>query len=136
MKKTDSSPRRVMPIAILTSLLACFALSAVAIASSSVPAEKFDAQYLLPIDTDAWKAGRAAYDARDFERAVAYWQQVPTTHPEYPRSLRYIGWEVYADELGEPERALPYVHRCLAVDPFDGNTWQDLGRTYAALLGF
>ena len=55
--------------------------------------------------------------------------------PNRGRALRYIGWEVYASEVGEPRKALHYVNRCALENPLDGNTWQDLGRTYAAVIG-
>jgi hypothetical protein len=97
--------------------------------------DEIPAHLVLPRGADAWDAGRKAHDAGELEEAVAYWKQVSEDHPEYARSLRYIGWEVYAGERDEPRKALPYVHRCVLEAPFDGNTWQDLARTYAAVLG-
>lgn len=91
-------------------------------------------KWVLPASVDAWSAGRAAYDAGSMEEAVAYWRQVPSGHREYARALRYIGWEVYADELGEPRRGLSYVHRSVLEEPLASNTWQDLGRTYASMF--
>ena len=94
------------------------------------------AKYKLPPGVDAWDAGRTAYDERDYERAVAYWRQLDPSHPQYARSLRYVGWEVYAEKLDEPAKGLRYVHRSVLTEPLSENTWQDLGRTYASLFGF
>ncbi len=98
--------------------------------SASIPPE-----WKLEAGVSAWDEGLLAYDAGNFEEAVAYWRQVPPTDPEYARSLRYVGWEIYADQLGQPRKALPYVHKSLIEKPFDGSSWQDLGRTYAGLIG-
>ncbi len=99
-------------------------------AEAAVPAH-----LVLAVGVDPWEAGLEAHSTGEFEKAIAYWRQVPSSHPQHARSLRYIGWETYAKELGQPRKALGYVHRCVLVEPFQGNTWQDLGRTYAALFG-
>jgi len=139
---TRSKPSNVLKLTLSTATALSLSLALILFLSSASAtyfapeSEPVAAEYLVPPGADAWSMGRVAYDAGEFERAVAYWKQVPESDPQYARSLRYIGWEVYAEELGEPARALPFVHRCLWVAPLDGNTWQDLGRTYAVLLGF
>ena len=92
------------------------------------------AHYRLAAHVDPFDAGREAMQAEDWERAIAYLRQVPEGHGQYPRAQRYIGWEIYAEGMGEPRRGLDYVHRCLLEEPFEGNTWEDLGRTYASVL--
>ena len=46
-----------------------------------------------------------------------------------------LGWNVYADELGDPGRGVAFVNLSLEADPFDGNAWQDAVRVYAHGLG-
>jgi tetratricopeptide (TPR) repeat protein len=115
-------------------LIVCFLVAMTIILPGEAP-PPVQAKFLLPAGADAWKEGRAAYDTGDFEKAVEYWRQVPKDDPNRGRALRYIGWEVYASEVGEPRKALRYVNRCALENPLDGNTWQDLGRTYAAVVG-
>ncbi len=93
------------------------------------------AHWLLPPGTNAWDAGNAARDAGEIHKAIAYWRQVPEGDRQYARARRHIGWRLYTRELGEPRKALKYIHQSLMVDPLDGNAWQDLGRTYSAALG-
>lgn len=93
-------------------------------------------EHLLGPGLDPWEEGQAAYDAGDYERAVAYWRQVDPNHPEHTRALRFVGWEVYGRKLDQPAQGFRYVNQCLLANPLDGNAWQDLGRTYGAMLGF
>jgi len=94
------------------------------------------AHLLLPAGADAWQAGHTAYNEGDMEAAGAYWRQVPEDDEDWARAQRFLGWKLHVQEQGTPRKALPYVHRSLLADPMNGNVWQDLGRTYAATLGF
>lgn len=115
-------------------MIACLLLAMVVLLPGEAP-PPVQAKYLLPPGADAWEVGREAYESGDWEKAIESWRQVPEDHPQRGRALRYIGWEVYAEEMGEPRKALHYVNRCALEHPLDGNTWQDLGRTYAAVIG-
>ena len=87
-------------------------------------------------DPDAFDKGVDAYYAGEYEAALGYLTQVPSTHPEYAKAMRFVGWGIYANELGRPEEGVAYVNRSMAAAPLDGNVWQDLSRTYGdRLLG-
>ena len=93
-------------------------------------------EFVLAPGADPWEAANDAYGEGDLEAAIAFWRQVPPNHGQYARTQRKVGWEIYARRLGEPRKGLDYVHRSLLEKPFDGNTWEDVGRTYAMVLGW
>ncbi|MEM8713815.1 MAG: hypothetical protein AAGG01_22970 [Planctomycetota bacterium] len=88
----------------------------------------------VPVVGDPFAAGSAALDAGDYPVALGYFLQVPKTDHSYNRAQRYIGWEMYAEELGLPATGLSYVHRALIDEPFSSNSWEDAFRTYGALF--
>jgi tetratricopeptide (TPR) repeat protein len=136
MKKTTSVQRKILiGLTSFSGFIAVllFLLVVVIPLEDTTP---IPSQYFLVPGEDPWDFGWAAYQEGDFEQAAAYWKQIPEDHPQYSRSLRYLGWELQAGEFNEPRKALGYVHQSVLEAPFDGNTWQDLGRTYGALLGF
>ncbi len=123
-------------IALSLLLLLGFGVAAFTLVLPEDDLASIPAHLVLPAGADAWQEGSDAYRAGDLEVAAAYWRQVPETSEDWARSQRFLGWKLHVQEGGEPRKALPYVHRSLLADPLDGNVWQDLGRTYAATLGF
>ena len=133
----DPSGRRALRWLGLTAglLLASFAV-AVTLILPEPETTPIPAHLVLPPGTDAWSAGQTAYADGDLESAAAYWRQVPEGSPDWACAQRFIGWKLHVQEAGQPGKALPYVHRSVLADPTSGNAWHDLGRTYAAALGF
>lgn len=82
---------------------------------------------------DPIREGRDAIDARRYEEAFGILSTVGPGHPEYARAQRYIGWELFGDAMDRPEVGLPYVYRAWKHQR-TGNEWQDLSRTYGAML--
>ena len=79
--------------------------------------------------------GRDAIDERRYEEAFGILSTVGPEHPQYARAQRYIGWELFGDAMDRPDAGLPYVYRAWKHQR-GGNEWQDLSRTYGALLAF
>ena len=71
----------------------------------------------------------------DTERALAVWEALPPSHPDYARAQRFIGWKIYDRRLDRPGAGVPYVNRSLVADPLSGNAWQDAVRIYWNALG-
>lgn len=82
---------------------------------------------------DPIREGRDAIHARRYEEAFGILSTVGPEHPEYARAQRYIGWELFGDALDQPEAGLPYVYRAWKHQR-TGNEWEDLSRTYGAML--
>ncbi len=70
------------------------------------------------------------------EEAAALYLSIPEDDPRYARSRRRLAWDVLTKGQGQPRRAVAYTHEAVALDPFNGNSWQDLLRVYGATLGF
>ena len=133
--KNSSALRKLLITAVLLILLPVLVFGTTVLLLAEPEMASIPSALKLEAGVSAWEEGLLAYDSGDYQKAIAYWRQVPESDPEYARSLRYVGWEIYADQLGQPRKALPYVHKSLLEKPFDGNSWQDLGRTYAGLIG-
>ena len=86
------------------------------------------------VDPDAFDKGIEAYYDGEYETALGLLTQVPEGHPGYAKAMRFVGWGIYANELGRPEEGVAYVNRSMAADPLDGNVWQDFSRTYGTRL--
>lgn len=69
------------------------------------------------------------------EQATALYLSLPKDHPRWARAQRRLAWDCYTQAQGTPERGVAYAHAALTAEPFDGNSWQDLARVYAAALG-
>jgi hypothetical protein len=69
------------------------------------------------------------------DQSLALFQSVPPGDPDYARAQRRIAWSILTYERNEPEAAVPYAHRALAAEPYDGNSWQDLVRVYGRTIG-
>lgn len=78
--------------------------------------------------------GMAAYRVGNYEEAVRLLSRVPRSHRGYARAMRFVGYNIYAREWKRPSEGLPYIHRSLAADPFEGNVWQDISRGYVEAL--
>jgi hypothetical protein len=70
----------------------------------------------------------------DLDQAKALYLSMPENHPQWARSRRRLAWDVFAEE-GDAGRGVPFVHESILAEPFDGNSWQDAARVYAATLG-
>ena len=115
----------LLPIVLMVLAFAVF----VGVTAAPVPAAT------ATLDPDAYDKGMDAYQQRDYQNALFYLKQVQPSHPEYSRAMRYIGWEIYTEELGQPKEGVSWVNRSLLSDPLEGNVWQDLSRTYGGLIG-
>lgn len=80
-------------------------------------------------DRDPYRLGRYLAMHGNVEGAIAVLRSVPEGHPEFARSQRFLGWDLYTQELGEPRIGLTFVNKSLRAAPFDGNAWQDSYRT-------
>ena len=78
----------------------------------------------------AFEAGLLEFRAGNLEDAAALFERVPEDHPQYSTAMRFLGWEIYTNALGDPKRGVAYVNRAIWSDPLSGTAWQDWGRTY------
>ena len=85
-------------------------------------------------DPRAYDVGMEAFRRGEFQVAIDRWQTVPTGDRGYSKAMRFLGWEIYAEELGDPLAGIPYVNASLWATPFDGGSWQDWSRCWAMLL--
>ena len=74
-------------------------------------------------------------DEDDVDTAIALLRSVPRGHPHYAKARRWLGWECYTKELGDPARGVAHVNASVMADPFSGNAWQDASRVYLHKLG-
>jgi len=84
---------------------------------------------------DLFTLAEMARERGDVDQALALYLSVPKDHPEYSRSRRRIGWDLYTQRLSEPERGIAFVNQALFTRPFEENSWQDLARVYGRTLG-
>src|SRR5262245_26415737 len=73
------------------------------------------------------------HDGHD-DQAIALYLSIKQGEPGYAYSRRRVGWHILARN-GQPARGLRYVQEALHADPLNGNSWQDMGRVYAKILG-
>lgn len=116
----------------LAMLLASLALILAALHARSAPPPIAGRLPATPI-ADPIREGRDAIDAGRYEEAFGILSTVGSESPSYARAQRTIGWELFGDAMGAPESGLPYVFRAWRHQR-GPNEWQDLSRTYAALL--
>ncbi len=83
-----------------------------------------------PGETDLYRLGRHAARSGKIDQAVALLRSVPAEHPEYSRAQRFLGWDLYTEQLDRPDIGIDYVTRSLRADVFEGNAWQDAYRVY------
>ncbi len=84
----------------------------------------------------AFTLGKRALEAKRFDEALALFRSVPPTAREYSRAQRLIGWKILTQEQKRPTEGVAYAEAAVFASPFEGNCWQDLGRVYAAAIGF
>ena len=87
-----------------------------------------DEHTVFRLAENARRAGR-------FDEAAALYLSIPEDDPRYARSRRRLAWDVLTKGQGQPQRAVAYANEAVALDPFNGNSWQDLARVYGATLG-
>lgn len=80
---------------------------------------------LSPDDRDPYRLGRELADRGNVEGSIALLRSVPKDHPEYARSQRYLGWDLYTKELKEPRVGMHFIRQSIRDDPLSGNAWQD-----------
>ena len=68
---------------------------------------------------DPYREGMRALQRGDAEEGSRLLSQMPQDHPEYARTMAMLGWQVYAEGLGEPKRGLPFVKKAYEVAPTD-----------------
>lgn len=81
----------------------------------------FDRTSLYDLGLQALSEGRT-------EQAIALLRSVPKDDRQYSRAQRFLGWDVYTRQQGNPEQGIPYALSSLRASPFEGNVWQDLYR--------
>jgi hypothetical protein len=69
------------------------------------------------------------------DEAAALYLSVPEDDRRYARARRRLAWDVMTKGQNQPRRAVAYAHEAAMLDPFNGNSWQDLARVYGATLG-
>jgi hypothetical protein len=80
-------------------------------------------------------AQAALADGRNDE-ALALFLSVPRDSTQYARARRRAGWDVLTKRQGKTREGARYVHEALRLRPFEGNSWQDASRVYAASFGW
>ena len=68
---------------------------------------------------DPYREGMRALQRGDAEEGSRLLSQMSQDHPEYARTMAMLGWQVYAEGLGEPKRGLPFVKKAYEVAPTD-----------------
>jgi hypothetical protein len=88
----------------------------------------------MPMTDDPFAVAEWHRHEGRLDQAEALYLSMPDNHPQWARSRRRLAWDVFAKE-GEAGRGVPFVHESIMAEPFDGNSWQDAARVYAATLG-
>ncbi len=78
-----------------------------------------------PDDRDPYRLGRELADRGDIEPSIALLRSVPKDHPEYARSQRFLGWDLYTRELKQPRVGMHFIQQSIRAEPMSGNAWQD-----------
>ena len=102
-------------------------------ASSPTPEELVASAFAR--EAPLFRLAEAAQHAGRLDEALALYQSVPQDDPGWALAQRRIAWNILTEGRGEPRRAVSYVQAALAREPFEGNSWHDLARVYAATLG-
>ncbi len=87
-----------------------------------------------PDDRDLYRLGRQAAADGNPEQAAALLRSVPSSHPQYARAQRFLGWDLYTQQLDQPRVGLAYANQSVRSNPFDGNAWQDIYRVLGASM--
>jgi hypothetical protein len=81
-------------------------------------AERFFSHWIT-LPPDIFWEGMRAYEAKDRERAIALLSQVTTSHPNFPRAVEILGYELYSREGGSPEIGLKLLAAARQAHPND-----------------
>ncbi len=87
-----------------------------------------------PDDRDPYRLGREFARLGQFDQAIALLRSVPAGHRQYSRARRYLGWDLYTQELDRPRIGLAFVQDSIRASPLEGNVWQDGYRTLTAAI--
>lgn len=68
---------------------------------------------------DPYREGMRALQRGDAEEGSRLLSQMSPDHPEYASTMAMLGWQVFAEGLGEPKRGLPFVKKAYEVAPTD-----------------
>jgi hypothetical protein len=80
---------------------------------------------LSPDDRDPYRLGRELASKGNINGSIALLRSVPVNHPEYARSQRFLGWDLYTQELNQPRVGMHFIQQSIRRDPTSGNAWQD-----------
>ncbi len=113
--------------AIKTPLDYCFpnrpeAIQALEFAIDEIPADGA-AYYLL---------GTLYYDKRQYDKAIALWEQAAEHRPEYPMVWRNLALARF-NKQGDPQSAIAYMERAFALDPTDTRMLMELDQLHKRL---
>ena len=68
---------------------------------------------------DPYREGMRALRRGDAEEGARLLSQMDPKHPAYARTMAMLGWQVFAEGLGEASRGLPFVKKAYAAAPTD-----------------
>ncbi|NRB26572.1 MAG: hypothetical protein HRU37_02700 [Roseibacillus sp.] len=68
---------------------------------------------------DPYREGMRALRRGNAEEGARLLAQMAPDHPEYARTMAMLGWQVFAEGLGQPKRGLPFVKKAYEVAPTD-----------------
>jgi len=87
-----------------------------------------------PEDRDPYRLGREFARLGQVDQAIALLRSVPPGHRQYSRARRFLGWDLYTQELDKPRIGLAFVQDSIRASPLEGNVWQDSYRTLTAAI--
>jgi len=87
-----------------------------------------------PDDRDPYRLGREFARLGQIDQAIALLRSVPPGHRQYSRARRFLGWDLYTQELDKPRIGLAFVQDSIRASPLEGNVWQDSYRTLTAAI--
>ena len=68
---------------------------------------------------DPYREGMRALRRGNAEEGARLLARMAPDHPEYARTMAMLGWQVFAEGLGQPKRGLPFVKKAYEVAPTD-----------------
>ena len=68
---------------------------------------------------DPYREGMRALRRGNAEEAARLLARMAPDHPEYASTMAMLGWQVFAEGLGQPKRGLPFVKKAYEVAPTD-----------------
>lgn len=87
-----------------------------------------------PQDRDPYRLGREFARLGQIDQAIALLRSVPRGHRQYSRARRFLGWDLYTQELDKPRIGLSFVQDSIRASPLEGNVWQDSYRTLTSAI--